>query len=137
MMQARAKNAWLGVGALGTFLALVSVSPAEGVGTCREVNCGQGTPPPAQKSAPTPTRKQPPKESDWKACRKQDTFKGCCQNYYGGRYRATGSTGVSACCWEGTPSDAQKGSTTAIEAAGGDVFQPDLNGRSCRRQGFP
>jgi|GEM_PF-6027721 len=114
-MQNPMRRAWIGIAALGTLLVLMPpIRPAEGVGVCREVNCGQKV----------------PTEKDWKKCRQQDTIKGCC-GHHGGQFSATGLTGVPICCWEGTPKGG-KGSTTVIGAQGGDVYQSDAQGRPCR-----
>lgn len=44
-MQNPMRRAWIGVAALGTLLVLMPpIRPAEGVGVCREVNCGQKAP---------------------------------------------------------------------------------------------
>jgi hypothetical protein len=71
-----------------------------------------------------------PKEANWKDCRKEDTFKGCCHRF-AGTFSATGRTGVPICCWEGTP-NGSNGSTTVIEARDVDVYQSDTRGLSCR-----
>ena len=127
-------SAGTGVAVLAALLGLALPVPSEGIGTCREVNCGQSTTP-----TPTPTQTpepQAPKESKWRECRTRDTFPGCCKNYYHGKYTASGPSGVAMCCWDNTPDDPARGSTTAIEVKGGnDVYAPDASGRSCRSQG--
>jgi hypothetical protein len=116
--------------AAGVLLAaLFGIPAAQGVGTCRHVDCEQGTPP-TPTPAPTPGPKVP-KKQEWNACKEQDTFQGCCTRYHGMH-----SADWGICCWEGTPSDRNKGSTTVIKTEGGDTFTPDTGSkRSCSSQG--